>query len=107
METNKFNLLENLPSEFKEEIFDVLCKSGSVQIERITSSGQSSPQGFWYDQDNSEWVILLKGSACLEFEDSMEIVLKPFDYLLIPAHKKHRVKWTSSEETCVWLAVHF
>jgi hypothetical protein len=40
-----------------------------MKIERIISQGQASPPGFWYDQAWNEWVIVLKGSATLQFED--------------------------------------
>ena len=29
----------------------------------------SSPEDFWYDQDKNEFVILVSGSAVLEFEN--------------------------------------
>lgn len=70
------------------------------------SHGQSSPSGFWYDQEDDEWVIVLKGSAKLQFEDRT-IDMKPGDYVHIPAHQKHRVHWTTPDEPTVWLALFF
>ena len=51
------------------EIFDTLFENAAVQIERIASQGSSSPEGFWYDQDQDEWVLVLRGAATLEFAD--------------------------------------
>lgn len=77
-----------------------------MRIERIISHGHASPEGFWYDQPLNEWVILLKGVARLQFEDGM-VEMKPGDYVNIPAHKNHRVDWTTPEELTIWLAVHY
>jgi cupin 2 domain-containing protein len=33
-----------------KEISDVLFPGANLTIERIVSTGQSSPEGFWYDQ---------------------------------------------------------
>ena len=94
----------HLPEEFVEEILD----RSALRIERILSRGHASPEGFWYDQEHNEWVILLSGSACLSFEGEEDvIVLKPGDHIDIPAHVRHRVEWTSPEQDTVWLAVHY
>lgn len=104
----KTNLLEDLPGHLDAEQFETLVESGFVHIERIVSQGQSSPEGFWYDQETHEWVLVLKGKAGLEFEASQEIVeMSPGDCLNIPAHRRHRVAWTAAEELTVWLAVHY
>lgn len=87
-----------------EESFLTLFESGSVKIERIVSHSHSSPPGFWYDQTEEEWVILMRGLATLEFAGNKLIELKEGDYLVIPPHAKHRVKRTAPET--VWLAVH-
>ena len=82
-----------------------------VRIERIVSTGHASPKGFWYDQVENEWVVVLKGEAKLRFQSlrgyEEPITMKPGDYTLIPARKKHRVEWTTPEEPTVWLAVFF
>lgn len=103
------NVYSGLPeSKPADEIFEELVHSDTVTIERIISEGQASPEGFWYDQDKDEWVILLSGSAGLQFEGSDEaIVLKPGDWINIPAHVKHRVDWTDPTERTIWLAVHY
>jgi cupin 2 domain-containing protein len=51
-------------------------------------------------------VIVLKGAARLEFEDGT-LEMRPGDYVNIPAHKKHRVAWTTPDEPTIWLAVHY
>ena len=63
------NLLTNLPAHLPEELFTTLLQAPGVRIERIISHGHQSPDGFWYDQPNGEWVIVLKGAAMIEFED--------------------------------------
>ena len=83
-----------------------LYNTKDVRIERIVSTGHSSPPGFWYDQNESEWVVLLHGEAILEFEDEKRHMV-PGDYVLIPPHCKHRVYSTSMKEPTVWLAVFF
>ena len=100
------NLLTDLSSELPAELFTTLLTAANVRIERIVSHGHASADGFWYDQDQHEWVILLKGAARLRFDDGI-IEMKPGDFINIPAHKRHRVEWTSSDEPTIWLAVHY
>lgn len=101
------NLLADLPQEAQEEIVDVLVNARNCRIERIVSTGQSSPDGFWYDQVESEWVLVLAGSGGIEFNDGTELNLGAGDFVNIPARKKHRVKWTASNEPTVWLAIFY
>ncbi|WP_175650104.1 cupin domain-containing protein [Pseudomonas sp. Marseille-P9899] len=102
------NLFVDLNTPAAQERFDDLLTRPGLRIERIVSTGQSSPPDFWYDQDEGEWVIVLRGSAGLRLEgEASEWVLKPGDFLEIPAHCRHRVEWTSSEEPTVWLAVFY
>ena len=102
------NLFDNLPTNLPEELVHVLAQSNQVRIERIVSNGQGSPKGFWYDQEEAEWVVVLKGEAGLQFEgEEKPHHMKSGDHLLIPAHTKHRVQWTSATEPTLWLAVFF
>ena len=102
------NIFENIKSNNPDELFEDIISNPKIKLERIVSNGQSSPEGYWYDQEKDEWVILLKGSAGIKFESDEKIVeLKQGDYLLIPAHCKHRVDWTDKSEATVWLALHF
>jgi cupin 2 domain-containing protein len=95
------NLATNLPAE---EILPLLS-SGPVRIERILSSGQSSPPGFWYDQEEHEWVLVLRGRGLVEYADGRTVALAPGDHLHIPPGVRHRVAQTSREEPTLWLAV--
>lgn len=100
------NLLADFPQRLPEELVTALLEAANVRIERIVSHGHASPEGFWYDQDQHEWVVVLKGAAKLQFEDGM-VEMKPGDFINIPAHKKHRVEWTTPDEPTIWLAVHY
>ena len=100
-EKKRGNLFANVaPSD--DEITEVLAQKNTVRIERIISYGQTSPPGFWYDQKEIEYVAVLEGRAELEFSDEI-MTLNAGDWVIIPAHEKHRVAYTS--KPCVWLAV--
>lgn len=102
------NIYANAPNTLPNEVVEILTDHGSVRIERIVSSGQSSPDGFWYDQDEHEWVVVLKGEARLRIEgEDHPTLLRSGDFINIPAHQKHRVEWTSPEMPTVWLAVFY
>ncbi len=101
------NLFSNLPDNAPEELFTRLLEAEGLRIERIVSYGHSSPATGWYDQEDAEWVILLRGAARLEFEASGEVTLAPGDWLHIPPHERHRVSWTEPGKATVWLAVHY
>jgi cupin 2 domain-containing protein len=102
------SLFEDIPAELPEEILDTLCSADGVKIERIISRGHASPEGFWYDQDQNEFVLVVQGSAGLKLEGEDEIlVLKTGDYLNIGAHVRHRIEWTDPSCDTVWLAVHY
>ncbi len=100
------NLFEDIADALPEEQSDILAKAKNVRIERIVSTGHASPQGFWYDQDEHEWVVVLKGEARLVFENE-SLHMQPGVHVLIPAHRKHRVEWTTPNEPTIWLAVFF
>ncbi|MBR1672393.1 MAG: cupin domain-containing protein [Fretibacterium sp.] len=89
----------------KDEFVSILASGGGTRVERIVSEGHASSEGFWYDQDEWEWVAVLQGSAELEFEGRDRVELSAGDWVLIPAHERHRVIRTSAEPQCVWLAV--
>lgn len=102
------NLFEDIPANLPDELAQTLLNRKIIRIERIISKGHSSPDGFWYDQEEDEWVLLLAGSAGLQFEHETEPrVLKPGDHLYIPAHCRHRVAWTDRVANSIWLAVFF
>lgn len=101
------NLLAGIPARLDEELVEVLARSDEVRIERIVSRGHASPEGFWYDQQGPELVVLVAGSARLAFEDGEAVSLAPGDWLVIPAHRRHRVERTAADGDTVWLAVHY
>ncbi len=84
-----------------------LLKADGVRIERIVSFGQSSPDGFWYDQAENEWVLLLEGSGTLGFEQGDSVDLKPGDHLNIPSGTRHRVEKTDPNCRTVWLTIFY
>ena len=101
------NLLTDIPPTAAAETTTELLATASVRIERIVSHGHASPEGFWYDQEWAEWVMVLRGSAGLLFEgESAPRTLRAGDHVQIPAHARHRVAWTDPDEATVWLAVH-
>ncbi|MFP4299077.1 MAG: cupin domain-containing protein [Spirulinaceae cyanobacterium] len=101
--SNILALPQSLP---QQELFEVLLKRDRVFIERIISTGQSTPPVEWLDQETAEWVILLQGQAELAFETGVAVSLSVGDYLFIPPHQKHRVAATSVNPPCIWLAIH-
>lgn len=105
-QTDQPNLFSNIPMSLPQELIETILSKPNVRIERIVSQGQSSPDGYWYDQEQSEFVVLLQGAARLQFEDC-EIEMKPGSFIDIPAHRRHRVEWTSPDEQTIWLAVHY
>lgn len=102
----KKNLFAGLPVSLPDELTEVLCRSGGVRVERIVSRGHRSPPGFWYDQAESEFVLLVKGRAAVLFEGEPEPkVLEEGDWVEIKPHVRHRVEWTAPDQDTVWLAV--
>jgi cupin 2 domain-containing protein len=100
--------LYTLPAVLPEELTQTLVESPTIRIERIISHGHASPEGHWYDQDENEWVVVLKGKARLRFEgDEEPVEMNVGDYVIIAAHKRHRVEWTTADEPTIWLAVFY
>lgn len=102
------NLLDTLPVPADSEQFTELLARPGLRIERIVSTGQASPPGFWYDQPDGEWVLVVAGEASLRFADEQQPrALKAGDFLEIAPHRRHRVEWTHPEQPTVWLAIHY
>ena len=102
------NLFANLPDGKGAEAVTRLAEGGAFRLERIVSTGQATPSGDWYDKEEDEWVILLAGGAGLMLEgEAAPRALEPGDFVLLPAHKRHRVEWTAEGTETVWLALHF
>lgn len=101
------NMFSNIPEQLPEELIESILDGGRVRIERIVSRGHVTTPGQWYDQEWDEWVLLLQGHATLLYESDREFLsMKAGDYLLIPAHTRHRVEWTQPDEDTIWLAVY-
>ena len=102
------NLFADLPSGGGAEQFLELLSRPGLRIERIVSGGQASPPGFWYDQPQAEWVLVLQGEAILAFEDEASPRrLGAGDFVDIAPHRRHRLEWTTPARPTVWLAVHY
>lgn len=102
------NILKNIPKNLPDELIEILAEGKNFKLERIVSKGHTSPKDFWFDQDENEFVLLLKGKAQVLFEaDSKPVTLSEGDYITIPAHKKHRVEWTDPKIETIWLALFY
>lgn len=103
----KSNIYQKLPASFNDESFDDLLSHPGIRIERIVSKGHSSPASGWHEQEENEWVMVLKGCGVLEFEDGRELRLTEGDHVNIPRMVRHKVKWTDPDAPTIWLAVFY
>jgi len=94
--------LPDLP--LQEELTTVLAEGSDVRIERIVSTGQTSG---WYDQTETEYVVLLEGDAVIEYENGESAALSKGDAILLKPHVRHRVSYTSIDPPCIWLCVFY
>jgi cupin 2 domain-containing protein len=101
------NIFEQIPADLPEEVFDTLAQSSKVKIERIISKGHQTAPDTWYDQQQNEWIMVVKGAAILSFEHGDSVKLTSGDHFNIKAHCKHRVSWTDPDCETIWLAVHY
>ncbi len=102
------NLFSDVPSGLREEFFEDIIRHRTFRLQRIVSRRHVTPEGQWYDQETDEWVAVIKGEAVVRFEaGDAAVTLRPGDHILIPAHQRHRVEWTSDREDTVWLALYF
>ncbi|MFZ9849023.1 MAG: Nif11 domain/cupin domain-containing protein [Vulcanococcus sp.] len=89
-----------------EERIETLLSGPQWRLERIHSCLAHSADGFWYDQREWEWVLVLRGSARLQFADEQrERDLCVGDSLLITPHRRHRVVATDPDPGTLWLAL--
>lgn len=102
-------LKRDLPARpLPDEVVDLLVEREGLRIERIVSTGQTTPQGQWYDEETGEWVLVVAGAARLRIEgEATDRELGEGDWIFLPAHCRHRVTWTRAEPPTVWLAIHF
>ncbi|OHX16497.1 cupin domain-containing protein [Chromobacterium sphagni] len=103
------NLFDGIPAQLPQEWLQTLLSGDrGFRVERIVSRGHASPDGFWYQQDEDEWVLLLSGSAELEYQSpSSRVTLRPGDAVAIPAGCRHRVSWTAPDQDSVWVAIFY
>lgn len=102
------NIYADIPAELPEELTEEFFANGNIQIGRIVSRGHKSPPDYWYDQDQDEFVLLVRGEARVFFEDPDEnIELTPGDWIIIPAHRRHRLIQTSEESDTIWLCMFY
>ena len=106
MNVKKYNIFDEIIVDKSEEKFFEIFKNETIKVEKIVSNGQKSPENFWYEQEQSEFILLLEGFAILEFENR-EVELKKGDCLNIPAMQKHRVKFTTTDEPTIWFAIFY
>ena len=100
------NMLSGAVPEPGTELHAVLLQGDHWRLERIHSCQASSPDGFWYDQADTEWVLLLQGSARLQFADEAEPRdLSRGDSLLISPRRRHRLVATDPAPGTIWLAL--
>ena len=104
--SDQTNLLSSpCPSAGSERI-DPLASGEGWRLERIHSCLASSPEGFWYDQPELEWVLVLRGSAQLLFADEDQVRdLCVGDSLLITPGRRHRLVATDPDPGTLWLAL--
>lgn len=102
------NIFDRIPAVLPAEAVDMLASGFGTRIERIVSKGHCSAPGFWYDQDENEWVLLVQGEAKLRFEQDNRVHhLVAGSYVNIAAHERHRVEWTREDVETIWLAVFY
>lgn len=102
------SLFTDIPETLPTELFESLISISTTKIERIVSRGHASPAGFWYDQPDNEFVLVIQGSAGIRLENNDHVItLKAGDYLNINAHVRHRIEWTDAACDTIWLAVHY
>ncbi len=101
------NIFAQIPKDLKNEIFEDIIKTDNLKIERIISNGHTSPKSGWYESEQNEWVIVLKGEAVLSFENSDDVKLSAGDYLNIEAYTKHKVSWTQPNTETIWIAIYY
>ncbi len=99
------NIFASIPENLDEESVDLLLQGKGIKIERIISKGHASPPAGWYDQENDEWILVLKGAAIITFQNGGDLNLVVGDHVNIPAHTRHKVKWTDPDTETVWLAI--
>ena len=100
------NLLDELPGPGGDEHFEALLERPGLRLERIVSHGHVTPPGEWYNQEQDEWVMVVRGAAQLRIEGREPRDMAPGDWIFLPAYCRHRVEQTDPSQPTVWLALH-
>ncbi|EAQ6497558.1 cupin domain-containing protein [Salmonella enterica subsp. salamae] len=105
----KINLLDNIHATLPVELIQsILVGDNGFRMERIVSRGHYTSSGFWYDQNENEWIMLVSGSAIIEYEENKKLIeMYPGDTIIIPAHCRHRVVWTDPLQCSIWLVIFY
>jgi cupin 2 domain-containing protein len=90
--------LQNPKPDF--ETFATLYQNKTIKIEAIRS--HLLQPGKIYDQEQDEWVVLIRGNAQLRVEDKV-VGLKEGESIFLPKHTLHQVLSTSID--ALWLGV--
>ena len=91
-----------------EESEQQLQKGNSWSLKIIRSNRFRSPEGSWLDQEDHEWVMVLRGSARIRCSEPDRILdLSVGDHLHLPPHRRHRVERTDPDPGTLWLALHW
>jgi len=103
------NIADTLPANRQvEELTDILVERGGVRVERIVSTGQATPEGEWYNQEQDEWVMVASGVARLRIDgEDTDREMSAGDWIWLPARCRHRVTWTQVSPPTIWIAFHF
>jgi cupin 2 domain-containing protein len=90
------------------EYFEDIFNNDNFRIEKIYSTGQSTPIGQWLEEDVNEFVLLIEGGATLIFKEGFQTIhLNEGDYFIIQKNTEHRVEQTDSDTITTWLTIHF
>jgi cupin 2 domain-containing protein len=99
------HLLDSPCPEPGQERIERLLDTPGLRLERIHSCSHATPPDQWYDQAEHEWVMVLRGSARLVFEaEPQPRDLSAGDWLMIEAHRRHRVLATDPPPGTLWIA---
>lgn len=88
-----------------DEYTEIIWQNEHLRLERIISCGHTSPQGFWYEQEEDEWVTIIAGEGEITWDNGEASYLKAGESIFIPRKKRHRVSYTSDNPLCIWLAL--
>ena len=99
----------HVPRYYADSVGVPLALLGALLLgARLFDAAPASTPEAMADALLAEWVLLLSGSARLEFDEPARVLeLRPGDAVTIPAHERHRVAATAPGQDTVWLAVFY